>query len=76
MGKTDDKKTNQRNFIIRKKELIKKYKYYSRELKKLYKRNNDRIPKIGTPDGNLHYRYMQAMNAIENIAKKQGFKLR
>lgn len=69
-------KTKQKNFIKKKKELIKKYKKYSKELKKLERKNKGKTPELGTPDGNLIYRYTQTIKSIENIAKKQGFNLR
>ncbi len=58
------------------KELQKKYNFYSKKIQKIQKRNNGRIPKKGTKEGHKRHRYIQAMNAIENTAKRQGFRLR
>jgi hypothetical protein len=64
-------KNKSKNFVKPKKELIKKYKYYSKELKKLEKENKGKIPLLGTEQGNLIYQCNQAIKAIENLAEKQ-----
>ncbi len=57
------------------KELKKKYKNYSKELKKLEKNNKGKTPELGTPEGNLIYRYTQTINVIEKLAEKHGIKI-
>jgi hypothetical protein len=58
------------------KELQKKYDFYSKKVRKIQKKNNGKIPKLNSGEGHLRHRYIQAMKAIENDAKRQGFKLR
>lgn len=57
-------------------ELQRKHNYYSREIKNIQRNNKGKIPRRGTSDGNLRHRDLQAMKAIENIARKQGTRLR
>ena len=38
-------------------------------------RNKGRIPARNTKDGHLYHRYVQAMRAIENLARKKGIRL-
>lgn len=56
-------------------ELQGKYKQYSDAIIAIQQKNNGKIPALGTPDGDLRHRYIQAMKAIENLAKDQGFEL-
>jgi hypothetical protein len=56
-------------------ELQGKYNEYSRAIQKIQRKNNGRIPELGTQDGNLRHRYIQAMQAIEQLARNQGFGL-
>ena len=66
--------------LRKEKELNKKYKYYQKELKKLekehFKKDKKEIPILGTHNGNLIYRYTQAIKAIEELAEKQNIKLK
>lgn len=57
-------------------ELNQKYQSYSNAVQYLQRKNNGKIPALGTPDGNLRHRYIQAMKAIEGLADKQGVSLR
>lgn len=57
-------------------ELQNKYDFYSQKIRDIQRKNKGKIPAIGTPDGKLRHRYIQAMKAIENIAKNQGYRLR
>ena len=57
-------------------ELNKKYKSYSKAIKDLQKKNKKEIPKLGTSEGNLIHRYVQAMKATEQLADKQCIKLK
>ncbi len=56
-------------------ELRKKYSKYSVKILAIMHRNNRRIPARNTPDGHLYHRYIQAMRAIENIARSKGIRL-
>ena len=56
-------------------ELNEKYQSYSNAVRYLQRRNNGKIPALGTPDGNLRHRYIQAMKAVENLADKKGVRL-
>jgi LPXTG-motif cell wall-anchored protein len=55
-------------------ELRQKYYGYSNEIKKIMA-GRGAIPALNTPQGHLYHRYIQAMKAIENLAKEQGFRL-
>lgn len=56
-------------------ELQGKYNQYSDAVKAIQQKNNGTIPALGTPDGDLRHRYIQAMQTIEKLAKDQGFGL-
>ena len=65
-----------REQILRSKaELQGKYNSYSSAVQEIQRRNNGKIPELGTEDGNLRHRYIQAMQAIEQLARDQGFGL-
>lgn len=57
-------------------ELQKKYNYYSLLIKKAQRANKGKIPKRGTPEGDLRHRHIQAMQSIEKMAKNQGVELK
>ena len=56
-------------------ELQKKYNYYSKLIQTLQKNNNGKVPAMGTKEGKLRKRYVQAMKVTENLARKNGFTL-
>ena len=56
-------------------ELLKKYEEYSKAINEIQRRNKGQIPSRGTKEGDLRHRYIQAMQAIENMARKQGFSM-
>jgi hypothetical protein len=73
----DKEERKQRQQRIRSaRELNKKYQSYSNAVQYLQRKNNGKIPALGTPDGNLRHRYIQAMKAVEGLADKQGIRLR
>jgi len=53
-----------------------KYDYYVGLVKAVQKKNKGKIPKLGTPEGDLRHRHIQAIKTIENTAKKQRYKLK
>jgi hypothetical protein len=57
-------------------ELQRKYDFYKNDVIRIMANNNRKIPQRGTPEGHRRHRDIQAMKAIENIAKKNGVKLR
>jgi len=57
-------------------ELQGKYNQYSKKIQKIQKDNKGKIPSLNTKEGKLRHRYIQAMKATENIAKKKGHKLK
>jgi hypothetical protein len=75
-GGDDDEVRKQRTARLRSQaELQRKYNEYSNAIKIIQKRNNGKIPAMGTSEGNLRHRYIQAMQAIESLARQQGFRL-
>lgn len=57
-------------------ELQRKYDFYAGKIKRIQRENKGKIPKKGTKEGHKRHRSIQAMKAIENSARKKGFKLR
>jgi hypothetical protein len=57
-------------------ELNNKYQQYIGAVTQIQRRNNGKIPALGTSEGNLRHRYIQALKAIEGLADKQGVKLK
>lgn len=57
-------------------ELQGKYEGYSNKIQKIQKANKGKIPSMDTKEGKLRHRYVQAMRATENLAKKKGYKLK
>ncbi|MFA5953114.1 MAG: LPXTG cell wall anchor domain-containing protein [Candidatus Pacearchaeota archaeon] len=54
-------------------ELKRKYNEYSNYIREIQKRTHGKIPPRGTKEGEMRHRCIQAMQAIENLARKQGF---
>jgi len=58
------------------KELQQKYDSYRNAVKQIMKGTNGRIPSKGTREHKAYYQYIRVMKVIENMAAKQGIKLR
>ena len=56
-------------------ELLQKYNYYSGLIQDIQRKNRGRIPPLNTKEGRVRHRYIQAMQSIENLARKQGFQM-
>jgi len=57
-------------------ELNTKYREYAQAIKQISIANRGKIPSMETKEGKLRHRYIQAMIAIEKIAKNKGIKLK
>lgn len=56
-------------------ELQAKYNSYSDLIKGITRKYGGRIPPLNTGDGHQYHRCIQAMKAIENLARQQGIRL-